>query len=113
MNIKQKIIFENKIAEIKRRISDLGNVRSGSISTQYNVCGKPNCACKDKENPKKHGPYYQLSYYNDKSRHTTSFVKRENVSVIQEEVENNKTLKVLIKELVKISTEFSNLKISS
>jgi hypothetical protein len=34
----------------------------GSISRQWNVCGKPGCQCKHPQRPKKHGPYYQLSF---------------------------------------------------
>lgn len=34
----------------------------GKVSKQYNTCGNPKCRCKDKNNPKLHGPRYQLSY---------------------------------------------------
>ena len=33
----------------------------GSLSRQYNVCSSPGCRCKASP-PRKHGPYYQLSY---------------------------------------------------
>jgi chromosome segregation ATPase len=34
----------------------------GSISEQYNVCGKANCRCKDKAAPRKHGPQLKLGF---------------------------------------------------
>ena len=37
-------------------------MKPDSINEQYNVCGSPNCKCKDKKNPQKHGPYYYLSF---------------------------------------------------
>jgi len=37
-------------------------MRPGSLSKQYSVCGKAGCRCVDREKPRKHGPYYQLSY---------------------------------------------------
>lgn len=37
-------------------------VLPGTVGEHYNVCGKTPCRCKDKDNPQKHGPYYQLSY---------------------------------------------------
>jgi hypothetical protein len=33
-----------------------------SIKKQWNVCRMPGCRCKDTRAPKKHGPYYQLSF---------------------------------------------------
>ena len=50
------------VAEVKRAIDALGPMLPGSISKQWNVCGKPGCQCKDPKQPKKHGPYYQLSF---------------------------------------------------
>jgi len=50
------------VAEVKGAISALGPMLPGSISKQWNVCGKPGCQCKDPREPKKHGPYYQLSF---------------------------------------------------
>ena len=40
----------------------IGAVLPGSISKQFNVCGNPKCRCKDKSNPRKHGPQYKLGY---------------------------------------------------
>jgi len=74
------------IKEIKKKLSKLGIMHTGSINTQYNICGNPNCACKNKENPKKHGPYYQLSYPN-KGRSTTKFIKEEELKTIRKQVE--------------------------
>jgi hypothetical protein len=50
------------VAEVKRAMGALGPMLPGSISKQWNVCGKPGCQCKDPSKPKKHGPYYQLSF---------------------------------------------------
>jgi len=47
--------------QIKAELAALGEMRPGSLSRQYNVCGKPNCRCKDPQNPQRHGPCYQLS----------------------------------------------------
>ena len=42
-------------------LAALGDLRPGSLSIQYNVCGSPGCRCKA-DPPVKHGPYYQVSY---------------------------------------------------
>ena len=66
--------LETRIQQIKAELSALGEMRPGSLSRQYNVCGKPNCRCKDPQNPQRHGPYYQLSWvYRSKS--TTQFIR--------------------------------------
>jgi len=56
------ISTEKKIQQLKQKLVKLGSMHPGSINEQYNVCGKPVCKCKDKKDPVKHGPYYQLSY---------------------------------------------------
>src|SRR3989304_1960448 len=38
--------LERKIATIKRHLALLGDLRPGSLSEQYNVCGSPGCKCK-------------------------------------------------------------------
>ena len=43
--------LQKKIESIQKKLIGLGVFRSGSISEQYNVCGKKDCKCKDKKNP--------------------------------------------------------------
>ena len=83
-----------RIKEIKESLSELGEMRPGSLSQQYNVCGNPTCRCKDKKNPQKHGPYYQVSY-SHKGRSTTEFVKQDMVAETQKQLENFQTFKKL------------------
>ena len=59
----------------------------GSLEEHYNVCGKAQCRCKDKINPRKHGPYYRLSY-SLKGKNSSVFVKKEDASAIKEMAEN-------------------------
>jgi len=53
----------HQIEKLKKRLAELGPLHPGSISEQYNVCGTPGCQCKDPKKPRRHGPYYQLSFY--------------------------------------------------
>ncbi len=104
--------IEIRINKIKKQIVNIENFRMGSLSEQYNVCGTLGCRCKDEQNPKKHGPYYQLSF-NKNKKHTTMFVKKENVKTIKKEIENYKKLKLLIEEWVSLSTELSSTRLSA
>ena len=104
--------LQGRINKIKLELENLGDFRTGSLSEQYNVCGKPNCRCKDKKNPQKHGPYYQISFYKNK-KHTTFFVKKENVKTIKDEVKAYKLFKALIDEWIALSTELSNCRLAA
>jgi hypothetical protein len=72
-----------RVRRIKQALSDLGPVVPGSISTQWNVCGKPGCRCKDPKKPRKHGPYYQLSFTVD-GKSSSVFVKEDDLGRLQE-----------------------------
>ncbi len=74
-----------KVSRIKANLGKLGPFLSGSISKQWNVCGTPGCACKNKENPVKHGPYYQLSY-SVKGRHSTMFLNEKDIPEIKRRI---------------------------
>ncbi len=68
-----------KLEEIRQRLIDLlneGPFLPGSIKKQWNVCGMPGCRCKAPDNPRKHGPYFQLSF-TLAGKSTSMFVKEE------------------------------------
>ena len=37
--------LERQIAKIKQEIGRIGDLRRGSLSEQYNICGTPICKC--------------------------------------------------------------------
>ncbi len=82
--------LQKQIDRVKEELASLGRLRPGSLSKQYNVCGKADCRCKATP-PKKHGPYYQLSFTRG-GKSTTRFVRREYVTSIKVELRNYKRL---------------------
>ncbi len=110
MNIEDEIVaLEKQIVDIKTELMELGEIRNGSLSEQYNVCGNPTCRCKDKKNPQKHGPYYQLSYsFNKKS--TSEFVSTENVEVVRQQLLDYKSFMKLKDKWVGTSIQLSKLR---
>ncbi len=66
--------LEPRIQQLKAELAALGEMRPGSLSRQYNVCGKPNCRCKDPQHPQRHGPYYQLSWVH-RGKSSTQFIR--------------------------------------
>ena len=77
----------SRIEKIKTEIAQIGEMRPGSLSEQYNVCGNPTCRCKDKKNPQKHGSYHQLSY-TWKRKSTSEFVRKEEVDAVKKQLAN-------------------------
>ncbi len=98
-----------RINEIKKEILDIGEMRTGSLSQQWNVCGNPNCRCKDSKKPKKHGPYYQLSYMRYK-KSKTEFVSKENVESVKRHIASYKKFMELKDEWIDLSIEISQFK---
>lgn len=99
--------LQRKIDAIKRQIVALGSLRPGTLSQQYNVCGNPTCRCKA-DPPKKHGPYYQISYtWRRKSR--THFVREEELPQIQQEVATYERLRALVGEWIDAALEIARI----
>ena len=90
---------EERITSLKEKIIKLGPTLPGSISEQWNICGTPGCACKNKKDPIKHGPYYQLSF-SIKSRSSTMFIKKEHVTEARKRVERYQQFKQLSFDLI-------------
>ena len=101
--------LERRIDGIKRELVRLGDLRFGSLSQQYNVCGGPGCRCKASP-PVKHGPYYQLSYTR-KGKSSTRFVRPMSLGTVRRQIRNYAKLRELVDQWGDLATELSNLKI--
>jgi len=88
-----------RIRRIKDALSRLGPILRGSLSTQWNVCGKPGCRCKDPKKPRKHGPYYQLSFTID-GKSSSVFVKKDDLKALRECIKRYKRFRALNTELL-------------
>lgn len=87
---------------------ELGELRPGSLSQQYNVCGKASCRCKDRENPRRHGPYYQVSY-GRKGKSSSTFVRPEGVAAVKKQLANYKKLMQLVNLWIDLGLEQSQI----
>jgi len=90
--------IHDRIEGLMRQMQDCMPALPGSISRQYNVCGKPDCRCKHPDNPQRHGPYGQLSYSLG-GRSSSMFVKSDDLEAAAELTERWKRLSALRKEL--------------
>lgn len=90
---------ELKVEKLRAQLAKLGPMLPGSISEQWNVCGTPGCRCKDTKNPKKHGPYYQLSF-TVTGKSSTMFIKKEDLPEVHRRLKRYQQFKVLCSDLV-------------
>lgn len=110
MSIKIRIQrIEKQIAQIKGKLRRLGPLHPGSLSRQYNVCGKPSCRCKDPKNPRRHGPYYKVSYVY-RGRFSSRFVPRNQVKEVRAELANYKRLRKLTEDWVGLALRLAKEK---
>ena len=101
--------LDERIQKIKQRIAALGDLRPGTISQQYNVCGNPTCRCKATP-PIKHGPYYQLSF-TWKGKSSTRFVRDAERPQLEKQLDNYRRLRELMDEWIGLAAELSDLRL--
>lgn len=81
-----------------KELSAMGAFLPGTLEEYYSVCGKKGCACADRKKPKKHGPYFRLSY-DIRGRNSCLFVKKADVDRIRKMTETHKRAKDIISQL--------------
>ena len=103
--------MENRVERIRLELQRVGEMRPGSLNKQLTVCGRPGCRCQDPEKPKRHGPYYQLSYVHQ-GKSTTQFIQKELVSSVTEQLKNYKTFKSLTAEWIELALAIAKEKLA-
>jgi hypothetical protein len=101
--------FLNRIEKIKVEMAQINEMRPGSLSEQYNVCGNPTCRCKNKNNPQKHGPYHQLSY-TWKGKSTSEFVREQDIDAVKEQLANYRRFMELRDEWIECCIQLAKLR---
>jgi len=101
--------LEAQIALIKAQLQKQGAMRPGSLSRQYNVCGKPGCRCKDPKHPRRHGPYYQLNYVY-RGKKTSQFIRREILGQVRTELANYKQFRRLTERWIGLALQVAQAK---
>ena len=109
MNTRRVATLQRQIEKTKLELSAIGDMRPGSLSTQYNVCGKAGCRCKATP-PEKHGPYYQVSYTR-KGKSSSKFVRKEDLPAVRTQLKNYARMKLLMERWIDLATELSILQL--
>ena len=102
---------ELRIELIKSELQQIGEMRPGSLNQQYTICGRAGCRCQDSRNPKKHGPYYQLSYVH-LGKSTTQFIQKDLVGNVEAQLKNFKMFKQLTTEWIDLALQIAKEKLA-
>lgn len=100
--------IDEKILGLKQQLLALGPLHPGSLSRQYQVCGKPGCKCCDPQKPRPHGPYTKLTYVHH-GKFTCRFVRAGSVQEVTALVAAFKTFRQLTEQWVALSIHRAQL----
>jgi len=94
--------LEAQRAELKQQISELGDMRPGSITTTIGRCGNPRCHCHDEHDPG-HGPFYRLTRKVDGKTVTETFSSPAALQKAQREIAEYHRFLDLSRDLVDVN----------
>jgi hypothetical protein len=94
--------LETQRADIQRRMGQLGDMRSGSITTTGGRCGNPGCHCRKDGDPG-HGPFHRLTRKIEGKTVTETFATPVALRKAQQEVEEFHRFRELSRNLVEVN----------
>jgi hypothetical protein len=101
--------LEKQRDNLLRKIHDLGDMRSGSLSIRYQRCSKSPCVCDDPKHPG-HGPIYSFSTFVDGKTRIKNFKLGPELEKLRKEIENHQTFKKLSQDLIAVNNSICNLR---
>jgi hypothetical protein len=101
--------LETQRAEIQRHISQLGDMRSGSITTTGGRCGNPGCHCRQDGHPG-HGPFHRLTRKIDGKTVTETFATPVALRKAQQEVAEFHRFRELSRDLVDVNEKICRVR---
>ena len=101
--------FEGRRASIQSQLAQLGDMRSGSITTTGGCCGNPNCHCHRDGDPG-HGPYHRLTRKVDGKTVTETFSSPASLAKAQREVAECERFRELGDQLLDVNEQICHLR---
>ena len=94
--------LESQRTAIQQRIAQLGDMRSGCITTTGGKCGNPRCHCRQKDDPG-HGPFFRLTRKIDGKTVTETFPSAVALRKAQNEIAEYHRFRELSHELLEVN----------
>jgi hypothetical protein len=101
--------LEARRAAVHSQISQLGDMRSGSITGTGGRCGNPNCHCHRPGDPG-HGPYYRLTRKVNGKTVTETFSSAASLTKAQREVAECQRFRELGDQLLDVNEQICQLR---
>jgi hypothetical protein len=101
--------LENRRAAIQAQISQLGDLRSGSITGTGGRCGNPRCHCHRTHDPG-HGPFYRLTRKVEGKTVTETFSSPASLAKAQREVSEYHRFRELGSQLLDVNEQICRLR---
>jgi hypothetical protein len=86
--------LRQRTRELRRAISALDFVASGTLHVRTKVCGRPNCHCAT-DPEARHGPYYEWSWRQD-GRLVHRVIPESLASQVQQALDNHRWIQALL-----------------
>lgn len=90
-------------------MSQVGDLRRGSIAENYRRCGKGNCACREPKHPG-HGPQYLLMTKVGGRSQARNLRPGPELQKIQQEVTNHQRFRELVQKVVEVNERICELR---
>ena len=101
--------LESSRASLVHRLSQLQDMRPGSVGVVFRRCGKPNCHCARPKDPG-HGPHFQFTYKKDGKTVTESLPNREALHKTELEVAEFRNFEQLSQALIEVNQKICQLR---
>ncbi len=101
--------LEQQRAYIANRITVLGDLRCGSITSTAGRCGKPTCHC-HQPNDLSHGPNLRLTYKADGKTVTQSLPDQAATRKVEREIAEFRKLQALHKKFVEVNAQICQMR---
>ena len=101
--------LEQQRSVILNRLTDLGDLRPGSITTTSGRCGKPNCRC-HRPNELPHGPTDRLTYKVKGKTVSESLPSPAAIAKAEREVAEFRNYQQLSQQFVEVNTRICELR---
>jgi hypothetical protein len=97
-------VLERKRTAVLEKITALGDLRPGSLTTTQGKCGKAECCCKQPDHPG-HGPHWRITYKVDGKTRSESLYEEAAIKKAEREIEEFRRFQQLSREFVDLSTQ--------
>lgn len=101
--------LESRRVAVQSELTQLGDMRAGSVSETGGRCGNPNCHC-HQPGDAGHGPYYRLTRKVDGKTITQTFSSPAGLAKAQREVAEYHRFRALSRQLLEVNEEVCQLR---